>query len=221
MREGEDQAEQIFQRLQELEDQAGIRSKADRAREGSFIPLGALGDPATPDEYFADEYDHTRSGIRRAYFSVSDVDLRKQLINTQRKLEKLGSDGQTRDVNKARHALEVSKQESAKQPWGTAAAIAGGAVALGYYAFELVGALAGMVGGFFLGQGVIADARRRAADAITADQESLDAELETQSSNARKPSYFTYQEELSGEEDRQFSYQSATANLTNEERSPP
>ena len=54
-----------FERLQELErlqsecraleEKAGLSQVMERAREGRFIPLGALGEKVTPDEYFADE----------------------------------------------------------------------------------------------------------------------------------------------------------------------
>jgi hypothetical protein len=42
------------------------------------------------------------------------------------------------------------------------AVIAVGAVAIGYWIYGLVGAIAGAVGGFFLGQGVVSEARRNA-----------------------------------------------------------
>ncbi len=70
--------QQLHEASYALEERASITKKMERAREGRFIPLGAVGDKATPDEYFADEHDSFREKARDAYFSVQDVELRKQ-----------------------------------------------------------------------------------------------------------------------------------------------
>ena len=82
---------QELERLQSecraLEEKAGLSQVMVCAREGRFFPLGAFGDQVTPDEYFADEHDHLRSETRDAYFSVSELALRKKLIASARKVE--------------------------------------------------------------------------------------------------------------------------------------
>lgn len=69
-----------------LEQHAGIAQAMERAYQGSLFPLGAGdGEDPSPDEYFADESDNFRRRMRRAYFSVQDVDLRRKLIALRRK----------------------------------------------------------------------------------------------------------------------------------------
>src|ERR1700682_2686896 len=70
-----------------LEEKAGITAAMERAREGQFIPMGALGEKCSPAEYFADEHDAVRTKTRDAYFSVSDLALRKELISADRQFD--------------------------------------------------------------------------------------------------------------------------------------
>jgi hypothetical protein len=75
-----------------LEAQAGIAEQAERARQGEPFPYGIGSDveiytkeaKLENEEYWRREHDYTYYGIRRVYFAVTDLDLRKSLIEQSR-----------------------------------------------------------------------------------------------------------------------------------------
>jgi hypothetical protein len=196
-----------------LESQAGITQAMERAREGRFIPLGAMGDEASPEEYFADEHDHLRDKTRDAYFSVANEALRKQLIATQRNIEKEGRRSLEADVVAANHAVGTAKAKLMQQPWSTAALVAAGTVGIGYWLFSIAGAIAGAVAGFFLGQGIVAAARRSANAELEQAMQELEQARKAQSENALWPESFSIKEEVTGERDSNLDNDSAYANV--------
>lgn len=206
-----------LKRLQEeciaLEDQAGITQAMERAREGRFIPVGAMGEEASPEEYFADEHDHFREKARDAYFSVEDLALRKRLIAIQRKIERQVRRSFEADVVAANRAVNAAKAKASQQPWTTAALFAVGAVGVGYWLFNVVGAIAGAVGGFFLGQGLIAEARNRANGELEQAMLELEQAKKSQAENALWPECFSAMEEVTGEREEQLDHESAYANV--------
>jgi hypothetical protein len=82
----------IGKEICELEARAGIAADAEKAREGSFFPLHVFSD--TPlfseasyregEEEFARERSSINRKIRRLYFSIPDIKLRKLLIEKDR-----------------------------------------------------------------------------------------------------------------------------------------
>jgi len=84
----------LFKELQDLEVKAGIAEKADNARSGPRLPLHYDSDApflsarwkAEDEEERQDKQDYIRRAIRSLYFSVPDLDLRKQLIQKEREL---------------------------------------------------------------------------------------------------------------------------------------
>jgi hypothetical protein len=206
-----------LKRLQEeclaLEEQAGLSQAMERAREGRFIPLGAMGEEASPDEYFADEHDHFRDKARDAYFSVQEVALRKKLIAAQRKIESHIRQSFEADIAAANRAVSVAKARTRNQPWTKAAVIAVGAVAVGYWAYGLVGAIAGAVGGVFLGQGVLSEARNNANAELEQAAQELEQARKDQAQRSLWPECFSRSEEITGEREEHLDRESAYANV--------
>ncbi len=196
-----------------LEYEAGISKAMERAREGRFIPLGAMGEDASPSEYFADEHDHFRGKARDAYFSVQDLEFRKRLIAAQRKIEGHIMRSLEAEIAVANHAVLIATAKTHKQPWTKAAVFALGTVAVGYWVFGVVGAIAGAAGGFFLGQRVISDATSEAIAEVNQaieKRESVRMELVQRS---LWPECFSNSEELFGEREEQLDRESAYTNV--------
>ncbi|RSZ41159.1 hypothetical protein [uncultured Variovorax sp.] len=200
-------------KLAELEQKAGIGEQADRAREGSMFPLGIDGDKVDPQEYFADEADYTRRGIRLAYFSVQDAELRRELIKTVRTLEATHQSLLDRDVGEA--ASEVSKAKVAlrRLPWGTGAFIALLCFGVGEYSKGTSGAIAGGMLGLFMGLGYVWNAKGSAES--TLEQAEFDLKSVQRDRRIRKlhPETFSRSEEVLGEEQEEFGDESARANV--------
>jgi hypothetical protein len=185
----------------------------ERAREGRFIPLDAMGEKASPDEYFADEHDYFRGKTRDAYFSVQDVELRERLIAAQRKIEGHVLRSFEADIAAASHAVSIATAKTQDQPWTKAAVFAVGAVAVGYWVFGLVGAIAGAVGGFFLGQGVISEAKSKAIAEVNQATQELENARNELAQRSLWPECFSSSEEIFGEREQHLDRESAYANV--------
>ena len=196
-----------------LEEEAGISKAMERAREGRFIPLGAMGEDASPDEYFADEHDHFHDKARDAYFSVQEVELRKKLIASQRKIDSHVMRSFEADIAAANHAISIATAKMQNQPWAKVAVFAVGAVAIGYWAFGLVGAIAGAVGGFFLGQGVISEAKSTAIIEFNQVTQELEDARKERAQRSLWPECFSRSEEITGEREQHLDRESAYANV--------
>ena len=207
----------LLKQLQEtclaLEDEAGIAKVMERAREGRFIPLGGMGEATSPDEYFADEHDHFREKVRTAYFSVPDVELRKRLIAAQREFDSSILRSFDADIAAANQAVSIATEKVHNQPWTKAAMFSVGAVAVGYWVFGLVGAIAGSVGGFFLGRGVISDAKSQAIVVVNQATEVLESARKNRAQRSLWPECFSSSEEIVGEREQHLDRESAYANV--------
>ncbi len=126
-----------------LEEQAGITEAVILARK-----MGA------PDK------------LKDAYYSVTDVELRKKLISTTGKLDHLYLQKCDLDVSSAREEVSKAIDQSNKQPWLLAAATTITAVVIGQWIFGLVGAIGGTIGGYFLGIWIVSVTKRADSDAI-------------------------------------------------------
>ena len=196
-----------------LEVEAGVSQAMARAREGRFIPLGIDGVKCSPEAYFADEHDHFREHTRDAYFGVPDVEHRKKMIHSQRQLNQHINSSLALDVKRLNGELAEAKAKANRQPWTMAALVAVGAVALGYWAYQNVGALAGAVGGFFFGQGVISNAKAQSLAEITQLAESLSLAEGSTAERKSWPEVFCSNEEFTGIRDKQLDEESAYANV--------
>lgn len=187
-----------------LEKRAGVEGAVERAREGSFFPLGIDGEKVDPEEYFADEADHVRRGVRRAYFGVKDVALRKEMIEALRSLDAKHSELLDRDVGEK--ASEVSKAKGAVRnlPWSTGMIIALVCVGIGYYSKGETGTIVGAVFGLFMGMGYVWNSKGAAETALEqAEANHKDSQRDRRVRNLR-PETFNMCEQLSGEEDHEF-----------------
>ena len=209
--------ERLRDECRALEDIAGLTATMERAREGRFIPLGAFGEKATSQEYFADEHDSLRGKTRNAYFSVEDKELRKKLIAANRKVwDRIGQSNEE-DIVVANREVSIATTKAQRQPWGKAALLAIGAVAIGYWIFGIVGAIGGAVGGavggFFWGQGVISSARIDANDELTQASDELERAKKEKTDGKLMPEFFSSMEELSGDRETDLDSESAYINV--------
>lgn len=198
-----------YDELDALERAAGLEAAMKTARAGSLFPLGIDGAEVSTAEYDASEFDHTRRKTRRVYFGVSDRTVQRELMRTVVEIERLADREMAAALAQANR--EVAKAEAALDvpSWGMAAIVAAAVVAAGYWCWQLPGAMAGMVGGFFLGQGVIA--RERAA--ARAQLRSLRADRDDCAADAQRlaayPPSFSEREIATGEPDPEMSAASA------------
>lgn len=203
----------LIEKCQELEAAVGIASVMERARESRLIPLGAIGDPVSPEEYFADEHDYLRRKTRNAYFAVEDIALRNQLIAIERQIDAEMEREWEAEINSANQEVAVAVSAARVQPWGKAASIAVISVALGYWIFDLVGAIAGAVGGFFLGQGAVSQSRAEKEAELERARGRLEQLLLDKAHRTLHPAKFNVTEECTGVRDGKFDNESAYANV--------
>lgn len=197
---------------EELEAKAGISKEMVRARDGRLLPLGVMGEDCTSDEYFADEYDYFRSKCRDAYFSVTNLDMRKALIVARCDIERFVAQCLTHDVAQAQKQLMTAEREALKQPWATAAVVGISCVALGNVMFGIVGGLAGVVAGFFFGMGIVTKAKNENQAKMAEARGELSTAMEDIRKHKRWPGCFSAQEEITGEREVQFDHESAYFN---------
>ena len=214
----QEQLEHLGDVCRTLEDEAGLSKAMERAREGRFIPLGALGEKVTPDEYFADEHDHLRRKTRDAYFSVQDLGLRKKLIAADRAVDSFRQRTLQEDIVEASRAVSWAKAKTEQLPW-TKAALAGvAAVTIGYWVFGLVGAIACAVGGYFLGQGIVTAARNEANAVLDQALSGLQELQKEKAERALMPECFSHQEEMSGNRNTLIDGESAYFNVLQKDK---
>jgi len=208
-----DSLQQLQASCLELEDKAGILEVIEKAREGSLFPLGAFGEDASSEEYFADEHDHFRKKLRETYFLVDDLDLRKRLIFTQREIENLIKRNFDADITAAITAVSNAEIKAQNRPWVTASLIAICSVAIGASFSGFTGAIAGAIGGFFFGQGVLANAKQTAITELNQAIAQLEDAKKERVQRSLWPEYFSKNEELTGQREDDLDQLSAYANV--------
>lgn len=195
-------------RVEDLEKLAGIAAQIEDAKLGPFIPNFE----ASSEQYFDETADHLRGKARDLYFAVADTELRRKLIHARRQETQAFRDLQRAGVQDATKELASARRGIDSKPWIVAAVVATTCVVVGAIYFDGTGALAGAVGGFFIGQAVAASARREQASAIAiAESDLADAE-ETLRDGMLTPDWFSEAEEQSGERDPSFDDESVAYN---------
>lgn len=168
--------------VEELEARAKIFESMEQMRAGCSS--------AMLEDFFR------RERTRTAYFSVSDVGLRKELISACRRLESVVRKSYEDEVAEAERGLQEEKRSA--EPWLTAAVVGVVAVGVGHGLFGVSGALAGAVGGAFLGMGLISDERRQIRRRVEEAERRLERARVERSVALEQPEYFDAGEQLSG-----------------------
>jgi hypothetical protein len=209
-----DHGKLLGDQIRALEERAGIAKQVEDAQLGPMFPDLE----ATSDEYFRDVEDHARRKVRKLYFGVQDVDLRKQLIAKNREGDRLHEAVLAAQLQGAREAVARGQREADSQPWGKAGIMAVICVGIGAWLFQLYGAIGGALLGFFLGQSVVARARTERTEALRAAQAELDDEIKGQREVRLRPAWFNAEEARTGERDDSFDHKSVIANYYAAER---
>jgi hypothetical protein len=200
------------QELEHLEQQTGISHTMQVARAGRTLAPAALGEHATPQEYVADDYDRRRGATRDAYFSVADVQLRKQLIVLAREIDSRHRLATDEHVGQARRASSIAALKLSRRPWGKAALPGIALMAFGYWTAQAAGGIAGAVAALLLGLGVIVNARNNARLRLAQATRTLERAQSDQAGYLLFPEVFSSTEEASGQRDADFDLESAHRN---------
>jgi hypothetical protein len=204
-----EQGKVLGDQLRALEERAGIAAKVEDASLGSLFPDLK----ASADQYFMETEDYARRKTRDLYFGVQDEPLRKQLIAKRRECDRFHEATLHGQVKRAHQALAKARQRATSLPWLWAGCIAAFCVALGAWYFQLYGAIAGALVGFFAGQGLIASARNERAEKLRTAQADLDEEQKTVREVGLQPDWFNANEERTGKRDESFDHESVIANF--------
>ena len=165
-------------------DRAGIRDPYEDARDA--------------------EYGYRRMSLRRLFFGVADVNVRKRLIGLTREVEALTLLLIEDERAAALKMLQAAERKAVLGSWGIAALIAGVSVAIGHLIFTLPGAIGGALVGYFVGRGYIEASKVKAASDVQWAKARLD-EIERHSEGLpHKPELFSKAEAETGQEDKGF-----------------
>lgn len=205
--------DQLLEASHILEAEAGISQVMERAHEGRFMPLGVTGEEVSLDEYFADQHDDFRERARDAYFSVQDVELRKKLIVARRNIDTHIMQSLKTKTLAANNEVSITMEKTKKEPWITAAIIAVCTVAIGYWVFALVGAIAGAIGGFFLGQGTLSETKKNVEIGFKKAAMELEQAQKDEKQRSLWPECFSSSEEITGKRESQLDRESALSNV--------
>jgi len=198
-----------------LEERAGVAKAVQRACEGPFFPVhfgskaafGSAQHEREREEYLREGRDYARAGIRGAYLSVADVDLRKQLISHHREIERLWAEWQELEAQQRRSALAKLKLggPSEVSGWVFAAVIAAAISAIGYVAAGLPGTVGSVPVAIFLGKAMQSRVKQEAVGEFAARVRYAESDLAPQEELVERLTVegptFSEHEECTGEPD--------------------
>ncbi len=199
------QQETCDRQCRELEQRAGIAETVSLAHDGRYpsVPTNPAEEALYGNQVLAIEKKAVRLHIRDAYFSVADMDLRKNLITKSRECEALRRRWFQQEVTDADARLKAV-HTSIRHWWLLAALCGTGFVGGGYFIFAIPGAIAGALVGLFLGRAIErADESRREAELKKAKNDLEFARTNLHEVTGEKPA-FSQSEEHSGEADPSF-----------------
>ncbi|MCG8030447.1 MAG: hypothetical protein N0E40_21100 [Candidatus Thiodiazotropha taylori] len=154
----EEKITELIKELEALEESVGISEK-----DVSLYSRCGFGSPIRIDPFESDaiDNDYLRYKVRRAYFSIQDIEKRKKLIELKRKVDKYWREDELKDgkeqMRSARNKLEFAKGYIKKYKVPARNELLAYWIffsiplcCLGYWLFvsEVVGVLAGVAGGF-------------------------------------------------------------------------
>jgi hypothetical protein len=198
------------QALAELEVRAGIAEATEKLREEApdYLSVYDAAEPHSDEQRELEasvekwhEVDKTRR-IRQLYFTVPDIDLRKALITKVREEENLGVRFWQEELSDA--AVRRSVAETTGSHWWVVASLWGvGLIGLGYYLFGIIGAMGGLLVGYFCGWSLQSSARRARQSAIAKAQEELKEAEATWDKTRNDPLTFSQREARTGKPDQE------------------
>ena len=115
--------QKLRESLSELETQVGISEKTAKIAEGCFIPYGIDGEGAhlprahRLENYDDTEFDHQREGIRKLYFQVADIVLRRSLIEQSRLIDRTLRERAIVEKARSHDALLLAQRTYENPPW--------------------------------------------------------------------------------------------------------
>lgn len=183
--------EELGAQIDALEMKAGIREQIQRLEEAlDWTPF-------------------SRQKLRDLYFSIPDIELRKELLNLQQALHEKTHQDVADELDKAKRKLQLAivSSEDFSEAFLLAAFIAGGCAALAAYGQGVEGAIVGATFGAFLGARTISNQRTKHKQAIREAQAEVDAAAENLNEFKiinRPP--FSLDESIDGERDKAWDW---------------
>src|SRR5450631_2487767 len=104
---------ELGDQLQALEESAGIAKQVEDAQMGPMFPNL----DASPGEYFRETEDIARRKVRRLYFAVEDLELRRGLIRKRRECDRAHKSFLRRSLTGKREALIKAQKQERSLPW--------------------------------------------------------------------------------------------------------
>jgi hypothetical protein len=204
------QMEACHQALIELEASAGIAQAAEALRNEPpdyFWVIGAgerHSDEQREAVAFEEKWhaDRTTRRIRELYFAVHDVALRKALIAKVREEENLNVRFWQEELSDAA-ARHRAAQATGTRWWIVASLCGVFAVVLGFSLFGIIGAMGGLLVGYFSGRSLEHSFRRARESAIAIAEEELKEAQDTWDKTRNEPLTFSRDEAWTGEPDKE------------------
>ena len=198
----------LAKQLRELQVRAGIDGKIEDAHQNSFDPMYYDSDaPLFSRQSLREselEFEVARENIRRTvrqyYFAVSDVDLRKELIEKERELTDIHR-WNMRDKAFEAHARIQAAAATWQYWWVVAAVFAVSSVVGGAALYQVTGAIAGAMVAYFFGRSFEDAAKEQRAAAIKAAEEVHREAQATADRALNAPYTFTRNEMRTGKPD--------------------
>lgn len=181
------------EQIDALEAKANVREEIKRLEEREWTPL-------------------SRQKLRDLYFSITDIELRRRLINLRLKLGENIEDQLTTDIKMAEQKLHLAivDFEDFSEPFLTAAFIAGAISIAGAYGQNEEGAIVGATVGIFLGLWTISKVWTKKKRAVREAQAQFDYETtnHNQVQEINRPP-FSLGESISAEKDKDWDWPKA------------
>ena len=196
------------QALADLEARAGIAEAAEEARKEppNYFAVYDAAERHSDDqrELEAFEVQAQRRSTRRLralYFAVPDPSLRKELIAKYREEGDLALSFWRQEMSDA--ARRLNGAQSSGRHWWVVASVWGiGLLGLGFYLFGMVGALGGLIVGYFSGRSLKQSALRTRQSAIEEAERELQEAEQDWDKGRNEPQPFSRREANSGEPDQ-------------------
>jgi hypothetical protein len=182
---------------------AGIKNEVERAVQGPIptiteVPFDSEEGKQETERYWEHRRRYFRLNLRKAVFSVRDVELRRLIIDKHYEYEEIMKNWFKQEALDCKLALE--KAESVGNEWWIYAATLGVLwVALGYHFFAIAGAIAGAVVAFFQGRYFENDAKLRRDSAVAKAREALDEANKSLAESLNQSAVFSQREKNSGQ----------------------